>query len=214
MDRSAQAVGTEPIEPSNSAMPCCAGRSNGVMRAGMLPHLVDRPRVSRHEALALTPEQAQGFLDASRGHRLEAFFAVAIACGLRRGEALALRRFDASAALAHHGLSRGVLPTIRRLAAELCPLRCPSCRSLVCLHADRRERVSIVEEGVQPVGQSASAPVLRLICPDASRPTEIRPPGARSADSPGLTNGRATALKTCSRLRPSPPGTFKFPPGP
>jgi integrase len=56
--------------------------------------LVDRPRVRRHEATYLSPEAAQQFLDAARGDRLEAFYAVAIACGLRRGEALAMRWSD------------------------------------------------------------------------------------------------------------------------
>jgi len=56
--------------------------------------LVDRPRVAHKEAEHLTPAQAQAFLDAARGDRLEAFYSVAIACGLRRGEALALRWSD------------------------------------------------------------------------------------------------------------------------
>lgn len=56
--------------------------------------LVDRPRVAHKEAEHLTPSQAQAFLDAARGDRLEAFYSVAIACGLRRGEALALRWAD------------------------------------------------------------------------------------------------------------------------
>ena len=43
---------------------------------------------------AFTPEQARTFLDAIRGHRLEALYSVALAVGLRQGEALGLRWTD------------------------------------------------------------------------------------------------------------------------
>ncbi len=56
--------------------------------------LVDRPRVQRKEARCLSPAEAQRLLDAARGERLFALYAVALACGLRRGEALALRWSD------------------------------------------------------------------------------------------------------------------------
>jgi integrase len=56
--------------------------------------LVDRPRVERTEINPLTPEEARRFLDAIRGHRLEALFSVALALGLRQGEALGLRWED------------------------------------------------------------------------------------------------------------------------
>ncbi|WP_432571177.1 site-specific integrase [Kineococcus sp. SYSU DK005] len=55
---------------------------------------VSRPRVGHREAKVLTPLQAQQLLDAARGDRLFAFFAVAMGCGLRRGEGLALRWAD------------------------------------------------------------------------------------------------------------------------
>jgi integrase len=42
----------------------------------------------------LTPEEARRFLAAIRGHRLEALFSVALALGLRQGEALGLRWED------------------------------------------------------------------------------------------------------------------------
>ncbi len=71
--------------------------------------LVDRPRVARKEATYLSPEQAQAFLDAARGERLEAFYSVAIACGVRRGEALALRWSDVD-------LSAGTLHVARTLS--------------------------------------------------------------------------------------------------
>lgn len=56
--------------------------------------LVEGPRVEQREGRTLTPEQARSLLETARGHRLEPFIAVALACGLRRGEALALRWSD------------------------------------------------------------------------------------------------------------------------
>jgi integrase len=56
--------------------------------------LVDPPRVVQKEMRALTPQEARSFLDAVRGDPLEALYTVAVALGLRRGEALALRWQD------------------------------------------------------------------------------------------------------------------------
>jgi len=56
--------------------------------------LVDRPIVAYREAAYLSPAQAQALLEATREHRLYALYAVAIAAGLRRGEALALHWSD------------------------------------------------------------------------------------------------------------------------
>ncbi|MHB9052871.1 MAG: tyrosine-type recombinase/integrase [Thermoleophilia bacterium] len=56
--------------------------------------LVDPPRGARFKPTPLTLEQARAFLDAVKGDRLEAFYTVAVALGLRRGEALALRWQD------------------------------------------------------------------------------------------------------------------------
>jgi integrase len=52
--------------------------------------IADGPRVSRREGRTLTPEEARRFLEAVRGHRLEAAYIVALALGLRRGEVLGL----------------------------------------------------------------------------------------------------------------------------
>jgi integrase len=52
--------------------------------------LVDRPRRVRKEIHPLAPAEARRFLIAVRGHRLEALFSVALALGLRQGEALGL----------------------------------------------------------------------------------------------------------------------------
>jgi integrase len=56
--------------------------------------LVDSPRSSRYEMRSLSPEEARTFLDTVRGDRLEALYSVAIALGLRQGEALGLRWED------------------------------------------------------------------------------------------------------------------------
>src|SRR4051794_28903799 len=53
--------------------------------------LVDPPRVIAKEVHPLTPDEARSFLDAVQKDRLEALYAVAVALGLRQGEALALR---------------------------------------------------------------------------------------------------------------------------
>ncbi len=56
--------------------------------------LVDPPRVERPEVQPLSPDQARAFLAAVQGTRLEALYSVALAVGLRRGEALGLRWTD------------------------------------------------------------------------------------------------------------------------
>jgi integrase len=56
--------------------------------------MVSPPRCVRREAMALTPEAARHLLDAARGDRLEALYSVALALGLRQGEALGLMRSD------------------------------------------------------------------------------------------------------------------------
>lgn len=56
--------------------------------------LVDRPRIQRKPIQPLTPDEARRFLAAIHGHRLDALFSVALALGLRQGEALGLRWDD------------------------------------------------------------------------------------------------------------------------
>ncbi|MDA1258030.1 MAG: site-specific integrase [Chloroflexi bacterium] len=52
--------------------------------------LVSPPRVIRPEVRPLTPEQARSFLDAAAGDPMEHLYALALALGLRQGEALGL----------------------------------------------------------------------------------------------------------------------------
>lgn len=72
--------------------------------------LVDRPRVQRKPISPLTPDEARTFLGGVRGHRLEALFSVALALGLRQGEALGLRwddiDFNAGTLRVSHQLQR------------------------------------------------------------------------------------------------------------
>lgn len=56
--------------------------------------LTDSPRVTRAEIQPLTPAQARAFLDGIKGDRLAALYTVAVALGLRQGEALGLRWSD------------------------------------------------------------------------------------------------------------------------
>ena|ERR1035437_3900978 len=53
--------------------------------------LVDFPKVEHAEIEPYTPEQAQKLIEATKGRRLGALFSVALAIGLRKGEALALK---------------------------------------------------------------------------------------------------------------------------
>lgn len=56
--------------------------------------LVSPPRVERKEVKPFTLEEARTFLAAIQGHRLQALYTVALALGLRQGEALGLRWDD------------------------------------------------------------------------------------------------------------------------
>jgi len=56
--------------------------------------LTDPPHVRRHEYRVLDQAGARRFLDAVSNHRLQALFTVAVALGLRQGEALGLRWED------------------------------------------------------------------------------------------------------------------------
>jgi len=53
--------------------------------------LVDFPKVEHAEIEPYSPEQAQRLIEAAKAHRLGALFSVALAVGLRKGEALALK---------------------------------------------------------------------------------------------------------------------------
>ena len=52
--------------------------------------LVDPPTIEHSEVQTFTAEQSRTFLEAAKGDRMEALYSVALAVGLRRGEALGL----------------------------------------------------------------------------------------------------------------------------
>ena len=56
--------------------------------------LVDSPRIQRPDITPMSVEDAKKFLQAMKGDKLEALFSVALAMGLRQGEALGLRWQD------------------------------------------------------------------------------------------------------------------------
>ena len=72
--------------------------------------LVEPPRVPQYEMRFLTPDQARRLLDHARGDRVEALYTVALALGLRQGEALGLRwrdiDFTAGTLRVHKALQR------------------------------------------------------------------------------------------------------------
>jgi integrase len=65
---------------------------------GLVPRnvcdLVTPPRKARFEIQPFTPEQVQSFCDATRGHKWEALFTLALATGMRQGELLGLKWQD------------------------------------------------------------------------------------------------------------------------
>jgi integrase len=67
-------------------------------RWGLVPRNVaddvDPPKVHKEEVRPLTNEQARKLLNTVQGDRLEALYVVAVQCGLRQGELLALRWED------------------------------------------------------------------------------------------------------------------------
>lgn len=71
---------------------------NKAMRWGLVirnvAELVDLPRIPRAERLTLDADDARTFLEVVRGHDHEALYTVALALGLRQGEALGLKWED------------------------------------------------------------------------------------------------------------------------
>ena len=92
---------------------------NQAVRWDLIPRnvatLVSPPRAERHEVPTFTPEEARQFLAAARGDRLEALFTVALALGLRQGEAFGLRWPDIDL---DHGVLR-VRTSLQRIHGKL-----------------------------------------------------------------------------------------------
>ncbi len=83
---------------------------NQALRWGLVARnaaaLVDGPRVTTYEIRPFDPAEARRFLSAVRGHRLEALYSVALALGLRQGEALGLRWTDIDLELGYLRVNR------------------------------------------------------------------------------------------------------------
>lgn len=76
--------------------------------------LSDPPRIQQPEGRSLSIAEAKTLLDAAKGHRLEALYAITLTLGLRRGEALGLSwsDIDLEARVVHvrHQIRRERLP--------------------------------------------------------------------------------------------------------
>jgi len=77
--------------------------------------LVDGPRVEHKEVTVMSPDDAKTFLAATAGDRLEALYTVALAVGLRKGEALGLRWSD----IDFDGATLSVRNALQRIDGEL-----------------------------------------------------------------------------------------------
>ena len=95
------------------------------------------PRVQRPQFTVLSTEQARSFLEVIEGDRLEAFFTVAVASGLRLGELLGLRWKDVDLA----GGTLTVRQALQRIGKQLQFVEPKSERS--------RRRVSLPKFAVQ-----------------------------------------------------------------
>jgi integrase len=102
---------------------------NDAMRSGLVQRnvseMVDVPRVRSHEMQVYTPEQARAFLEAARGHRLEALWILALSTGMRQGELFALKwaNVDVETAILQ------VRGTLKRIDSKLVILQTKTKRS-------------------------------------------------------------------------------------
>lgn len=131
--------------------------------------LVDMPRAVRAEVRPLDPEQARAFLAAMDGDRLSALYTVAMALGLRQGEALGLRWSDVD-------LDGATL----RVRVALCQLPKPA-------------RPNGGRRGTRSWSRRRAARVGRSSCPTSSSPRCATIAGAswRSGSRPGLAGARS-----------------------
>lgn len=121
--------------------------------------LVDAPRTVGREIQPLDPVQARTFLDAIGGQPLEAFFTVALACGLRLGEGLGLQwsdvNLDTATLTVRRAIQRfgGDAQKRRPLLAERKRLLAVLKQSGVSTDAldDARERLSAVRKELEQV---------------------------------------------------------------
>ncbi len=87
--------------------------------------LVSLPKCESYEPVVLGPSEAKEFIRAAQGHRLEAFFVVALALGLRRGEALGIKWED----IDFEDRTLTIRRTLQRVAGKLAILPTKTVRS-------------------------------------------------------------------------------------
>jgi integrase len=96
--------------------------------------LVPAPRPARHPVPVISPDAAGQVLAAVRSHRLEALVSVALAVGLRQGEALGLKwedvDFEAGQLRVRHSLRR-----VSKQGLQLTETETPRSRRMVALPA-------------------------------------------------------------------------------
>lgn len=111
--------------------------------------LVKVPKPVARAIAPLNVEQATTFLSAAANHRLEALFSVALACGLRLGEALGLKWEDVDLETGEVRVRQQLQRDGKRLVlAELKTLKSRRTLALpkVCLEALKRHRKEQLEE--------------------------------------------------------------------
>lgn len=126
---------------------------NQAMKWGLVERnvatLIDVPRVTHAEIAPLTPDEAKCLLTAIQGNRLEALYTVALACGLRQGEALGLRWQDIDLTAGTLTV-RVQLQRIGRARVLVEPKTARSRRTLdlpaICVAALKRHRARQAEE--------------------------------------------------------------------
>jgi len=122
-------------------------------RWGLLPRnvagLVDSPKVERREVQPLNPDEARAFLASVAGDRLEAVYFVALALGLRQGEALGLRWADvdleSGSAVVTASLQR-IAGKLERVATKTKQSRRTAALPSIVIDALRRHRVRQMQE--------------------------------------------------------------------
>jgi len=111
--------------------------------------LVEAPRTEHREIQPLTPEQTMKLLKSIRGDRLEALYTVAVAIGLRRGEALGLTwdciDFDAATLTVRYQLQR-IAKTLTKVEPKTARSRRTVALPSVVVDALRRHKISQLEE--------------------------------------------------------------------
>ena len=96
-------------------------------------HLVTVPKSTKRAARILTAEQAATFLAVVADHRLAALFTVALACGLRQGEALGLKWDDVDLATGEIRIRQQLQIVNKRLV--LVPLKTAASRRTITVPA-------------------------------------------------------------------------------